>query len=189
MNEEDIKRIEKKVDLLYKIILTLDVDQSGDITTVKTVNSVIDELLPLFNLSAEKEIIKIRSYEEIKKEKEGLKSELKKLEKEYQNGNYLAKEESQLKRKMEDLTNKIEELNRITAYLVDIMELNKELYEVLLYKGLRKKLGIQGEISKGLRIERGLGKIINLANVIQKASREGINLYFIDKMDGDILHP
>ncbi len=61
MNQVDIIRIEKKVDLLYKILIELEASETFEhsIDEENFFYKFINELIPLFNLSAEKEIIKV----------------------------------------------------------------------------------------------------------------------------------
>ncbi|MBA7550951.1 hypothetical protein ES705_43482 [subsurface metagenome] len=138
----------------------------------------MDELIPLFNLSAEKEMIEFPSQEEIEKEKKELESKLEKLKKDYENGNFLAKEENKIKKKIEDLTVKLEELSEISAYRKEIDDKNKEIYDTILYQDLRRKVGL-GNYKKLMFFSSYFPKnLIDLNNLKKKLSEKGIDLSF-----------
>ena len=196
MNEEDIKRIEKKVDLLYEIILRLNVDDNNYINNEEVINSVIDDLIPLFNLSAEKEAIEIQTQEEIWELIRKCKGELEQLEKDYEKGNFLAKEEGEIKKKIKELTNDLEVLASISKSHRGLKKLNKKLYELLLFHDLRKRIGIK-RYSKVLRTNDYLTKFCDLAdlkkslsdNLKKKLSKKGIELNaFFDIDQGNRLY-
>jgi len=151
MTEEDIKRIEKKVDLLFKILLELNIDNvsSGHPYNQKYISKFMDELIPLFGLSAEKGKIKPESptQEEIKELVNDHKKELEQLEKEYEGGDYLAKEKDEITTKIRDLKEYIEELPKILHSRERIEEIYQQIYEIQLFWDLRKKLGLIKEQS------------------------------------------
>ena len=196
MNEEDIKRIEKKVDLLYEIILRLNVDDNNHINNEEVINYVIDDLIPLFNLSTEKEAIEIQNQEEIWELIRKCKGELEQLEKDYEKGNFLAKEEGKIKKKIKELTNDLEVLASISKSHRGLKKLNKKLYELLLFHDLRKRIGIK-RYSKVLRTNDYLTKFCDLAdlkkslsdNLKKKLSKKGIELKtFFDIDQGNRLY-
>ncbi len=144
MSEEDIKRIEKKVDLLYKILLELYIDDVGHPYDQKYINKFMDELIPSFELSAEKEKIKPKdpTQEGIKELANDYKKELEQLEKEYEKGDYLAKEENEITTKIRDLKRIIKELPEILHTRKRIEDIHQQIYEIHLFWDLRKKLGL-----------------------------------------------
>lgn len=157
MSEEDIKRFEKKVDLLYKILLELRIPDFGAPYDQSYINTFMDELIPLFGLSAEKEEIKgLFTQEDISKRGMELQNELKKLKKIYENGDFLAKEEETIKNKIEDLTNKLKELSEISALYNKVRDKNKEIYENGLFIDLQRKVGVSEKniVSKDIIFQR-----------------------------------
>lgn len=180
MSQEDIERIEKKVNLLYQILLTLEVDSGsdGNLNKEESFSVFMEELIPLFNLSAEKEMIEFPSEEETEKEKKELESTLEKLEKDYENGNFLAKEENKIKKKIEDLTDKLEELSKISEFRKEVDDKNKELYEIILYQDLRRAVGL-GDYRKLMSFSFYFPKnLIDLNNLKLELSKKGIDLAF-----------
>ena len=147
MSEEDIKRIEKKVDLLFKILLELNIYEVGYPYKQEYINNFIDELIPLFELSAEKEKIKtkIPTQEEIKGLANDYIKELEQLEKKYEKGDYLAKEENEITTKIGDLKKHINDLPKILHSCVRIEEIHQQIYEIHLFWDLRKKLRLNKE--------------------------------------------
>ena len=144
MSEKDIKRIEQKVDLIFKILLELNIYDVGYPYNQDYINNFIDELTPLFKLSAEKEKIKPESptQEEIKELTNDYKSELEQLKKDYEKGNYLAKEGNEITTKIRDLKKHIEELPKILHSRERIEDIHQQIYEIHLFWDLRKKLGL-----------------------------------------------
>ncbi|MFX1504028.1 MAG: hypothetical protein ACFFDH_23910 [Promethearchaeota archaeon] len=137
MSEEDIKRIEKKVDLLYKILLKSD--------NVYAVYQYLEEFIPLFNLSIE---IKERpegiiSNEEFltmaKKEHE----ELNKLSSKFKDENLSVKEHKELPPQIKFQEDKLKDLEHISKLYVGIINLEKLLREELLKLNLQEKIGLE----------------------------------------------
>ncbi|KKN47730.1 hypothetical protein LCGC14_0659990 [marine sediment metagenome] len=143
MNEENIKRIEKKVNLLYKILLEKSYDKDYSYNQ-KYINGFMNELIPLFELSAEKEKIKpeIPTPEEIKKLLKDYISESEQLKKDYEKGDYLAKEKNEIITRIGDLKENIKELADIFHTHKRIEDIHQEIYETHLHWDLRKKLGL-----------------------------------------------
>lgn len=145
MSQEDITRIEKKVNLLYQILLKLEAyDTSLNIREV--FHGFMNELNPLFNISAEREgIEKVPSQEEMDKWKNLLENRLMKLEEIYNNGNYLAKEEDEIKNKIGDISSYLREwdeiINNIRSDYKEIEDKNKDIYGRNSLMNLEKKLG------------------------------------------------
>ena len=155
MSEEDIKRIEEKVDLLYKILLELEVD---DIVPYNEeyINNFMDELIPLFGLSAEEvEIEKLPTPKEINELKSRLETELSRLEKIRDSRDFLTKDEVKIYDKIEDIEDYLECWNNdwdssgVVAGMFkikeDIMYKNTQIYKRNLFIALNKKLGIDIE--------------------------------------------
>jgi len=159
MSEENIKRIEKKVDLLYKILLELhiDYDFGGQPYNQDYINSFMDELIPLFGLSVEEiEIERLPTQKEINELKSGLETELNRLKRIYESGNFLAKEENKIKNKIEEITEYLRcwdyDWDCYSSGIVapefcfkskeEITNKNKQIYERSLFVGLKKKLGL-----------------------------------------------
>ena len=147
MSEENIKRIEKKVDLLYKILLELYIDDFGHPYSQRYINKFMGKLVPLFGLSAKKGKIipEDPTQEEIKELTNDYKSELEQLEIKYEKGDYLAKEKNEITTKIRDLKKLIEEIPNILHSRARIEEIYQEIYEVHLFWDLRKKLGLPKE--------------------------------------------
>lgn len=153
MSEEDItlivkniKRIEKKVDLLYGIILSLDVDNYHHLNNDEIINHVMDDLIPLFSLSAEKEEIGIIPTKEETKEWESkLKTELNRLKKIYESGDFLAKDEDKIKKKIGKITSYLQRWNKMIGRIYYdykmIEKRNKQIYKKTLFWDLKGKLG------------------------------------------------
>jgi len=153
MSEEDItlivkniKRIEKKVDLLYEIILSLDVDNYYQLNNEKIINLRMDDLIPLFSLSAEKEEIgKIPTKEETKEWESKLKTELSRLKRIYESGDFLAKDEDKIKKKIGNITSYLQRWNKMIGRIYYdykmIEKRNKQIYKKTLFWDLKGKLG------------------------------------------------
>jgi len=161
MSEEDIKRIEKKVDLLYKILLDLEVDSVGHPYNYTYISNFFDDLIPLFNLSANKNIIKIPNEQEVKKSEDNLKDELEKLKRDYNEGNYIAKEKGKLEVEMEKIQDKIEELSNITRHRKDVVNLNEDINKVLLFQSLKNRFGLKQKYPYTLVISNDLLKFLH----------------------------
>jgi len=159
MSEEDIKRIEKKVDLLYKILLESDVvgyvDYLGHPYNQKYgINKFMDELIPLFGLSAVEADLDIPPIlkETLKELKSKLETELSRLQNIYKSGNFLAKDEDIIKNKIADITDYLEcwdlawdesgVVEGIFKTKDDIMYKIKQIHERSLFMDLEKKLGL-----------------------------------------------
>lgn len=152
MSEEDIKRIEKKVDLLYKILLELKVDYIGYPYDQEYINKFIDELIPLFGLSGIEIDIEFTQSETMEELKNKLETELSRLKKVYENGDFLAKDENTIKNKIENITDYLQTwdwdvdesgvVEGILSQKEDIINKSKNIYEISLFVDLKKKLGL-----------------------------------------------
>jgi len=179
MSEEDIKRIEKKVDLLYKILLELYIDElDGHPYSREYINNFMEELIPLFGLSGvEVKIEKLPTPKEIKELKNRLVSNLSRLKEIYESGNFLAKEEDKIKNKIEEITGYLQcwdddwDSSGVVAGMFkseeEIINKNEQIYERSLFADLKKKLGL-GVESVYMAWEGDYGGEKKLINLIEK---------------------
>ena len=149
MSEENIERIEKKVDLLYRILLELYIDEVGH-----PYSNFMDELVPLFELSGIEVDIDISfiQKETMQELKNKLEAELSRLEKIYESGNFLAKKKSTIMNKRWDISkclrawdgwhNEYGVVKSIYGAKEYIINESKSVYEESLFQDLRKKLGV-----------------------------------------------
>lgn len=179
MNEETLNRIEKKVDLLYKIVLHLGGTVGDSYYEEDFFDRFMNQLIPLFNVTTEKEIIKIPNAEELQREETKIGEELNRLKKDYENGNYIAKEENILKRKIENLTDDLEALSGISECREDLEKLNQEVYELRLFHDLKRKVGLH-DMKNFIRIKSYLTKYFDVVKVKNTLDKEGISLLFDD---------
>lgn len=147
MSEKNIKRIEKKVDLLYKILLELNVDYVGYPYNQEYINKFMDELIPLFGLSGVEMDIEITQKETMQELESKLKTELSRLKKVYESGNFLAKDGDKIKDKIANITNYLQEWDvyvneRILAPKEDIISRSEDICKRSLFVDLKKKLGL-----------------------------------------------
>ena len=197
MTEEDIKRIEKKVDLLYKILLELNVGDIGHPYNQEYINKFMNEIIPLFKLSAEEvDIEKSSTPKEINELKSGLETELSRLKKVYESGDFLAKDEVKIKNKIEGITDYLEcwddtwDSSGVVAGMFknreEIMNKNKQIYERTLFVDLKRKLGLDvgdayisyetdysGELKRISLIEKRNAFKKNLKDTIEKIRNLG----------------
>jgi len=144
MSEEDIKRVEDKVNLLYKILLELKEDYLSHPYKRTYILNFIDELIPLFNISAKKEIIKdLPNQGVIDKNIQELLDELEKLEKDYEDGNFLAKDREKLNIEIKNLTDSLSLYKKINNVRKEIEDSNTEIYNIRLFEELKNKLRIE----------------------------------------------
>ncbi|KKK50368.1 hypothetical protein LCGC14_3125730, partial [marine sediment metagenome] len=169
MSEEDIKRIENKVDLLYKYLFEL--GEEDDVPIL--FEEFLDELIPLFNLSSKnEEFIKIEE-----RPQNIIKSELEDLESSFKQGNYLARDERKIQIKIDALKEELEKA-KIGQYNKEQLEnLNKEIHKTLLYQDFRKKMGSTTEHRAVIfDIDPTLMKKIDIQKVKSELSKEGIHM-------------
>ena len=148
MTEDQLKRIEAKIDLLYKILLNLEVDTIGHPYDHKYLKGFSNELVDLFSIELspldnvqEKLVSKLRAdFKELETKYFQLKSK-------FEEKNYLAKDEIALKSELGNLEEnylKIQELNENVNLLEEIiLELNQVADSIILYVKLHEKLGIE----------------------------------------------
>jgi len=87
MIENDIERIERKVDLFLKILLGLKIRRIGHLYNRKYIGDYIEELVVVYNLSAERDIIdNYPTQKELQNWKTNLNYELIKLKQDYEIG-------------------------------------------------------------------------------------------------------
>jgi len=190
LTEEDIKRIEKKVDLLYKILLELNISydfDSGHPYDRDYINTFMDELIPLFGLSAEyeDEIVKLPTPKELNELKSGLETELSRLKKVYESGDFLAKDEVKIKKKMEEITDYLEnwggvwDSSGVVAGMIknreEIMNRNTQIYERTLFVELKRKLGLDVEDTYTL-FEIDYDEEYKVTNLVEKRNAFKKNL-------------
>ena len=143
MSEEDIKRIEKKIDVLYRIVSGIE-----GLEVINPISKIdyLDELVPLFNLSVQtnlfEEFEKVRKLLMVEFEKaEEVKSKLDKLENDYRTGNFLEKEKDKMRGMVSNQSYKYKALNKMAEHF------QRELYDKKRFRGrflwlnMRKKLG------------------------------------------------
>ena len=179
MSEKNIERIEKKVDLLYKILLELNVDYVGHPYDQEYINRFMSELVPLFGLSGVETDIEITQKETIKELENNLKTELSRLKKIYESGDFLAKDEDKIKNKMGDITSYLQEWDVVVDEWIlagkeDLINKSKDLYKKGLFLDLKKKLGLLDKSS----MINGLIREVNdskksLNNTIEKIRNLG----------------
>jgi len=148
---EDIT--EKKVNLFFKILLSLNVPRIGHPYNRKYIDGYIDELIPVYNLFAEKDVIdNYPSQEKIENWKRKINNELIKLKQDYSSGTILIKEQDSTKARIKVLENKLSYLLNLSGNKKIFEKKNTELYRINLFKDLQKKLGITEEYDTyGLR--------------------------------------
>ncbi len=156
MSVEDIKRIEKKVDLLYRILLSLNIPEVEGPYDQSYMSDFMTELIPLFNLTGdsgiERSIIKeIISLEELDEWDRETKEKLAKLEKTYKAKEYMAKDEGEIISKIRSLSKLLSGLTEIRdARNKFIYKLEKELKDdkgdermIKLFFELQSKVGLK----------------------------------------------
>jgi len=142
MEQEDIKRIEQKVDLLYRMHLDDNINFRNN----------LDELIPLFNLSVEidDKIEKMRGLitvkvKELFEKGEEIENKLNKLKSDYKAGNFLAKEEEKTKTLIYNQEEKYKALIQIGKDYRSVKWSEEALREELLMINLKEKVGIELE--------------------------------------------
>jgi len=133
---ENEERIEKKIDLLYKLHL----ESNDELNFRKHLN----ELIPLFDLSIEMEEIKIKGFvaEKLIEDEKKIRSELDKLKSDREAGNFLAKDKEKIVEMIYNYEEKYEALKRIAKSYDRIKDHKEALQEELLMINLKEKLGI-----------------------------------------------
>ena len=144
MSEDDIKRIEKKIDVLYKIVSGI-----GGIEVVNPISNddYLDELVPLFNISIDTNLFE--EYEKVRKllmvefkKGEEVKNKLDKLENDYRTGNFLEKEKDKMREMVSNQSYKYEALNKMAERFERDMNDKKEFRGRFLWLNMREKLGV-----------------------------------------------
>lgn len=143
MIENDIERIEKKIDLFFKILLNLKIKPIGHLYNRKYIDNYIDELVCVYDLAAEKDIINdYPTQDEIQKWKNSLNTELDGLKQDYENGNLLVKEQTVAKILIKDLGYKLGQISKLSENKKKFEDKNTETYKINLFRDLQVKLGI-----------------------------------------------
>ena len=144
MSEDDIKRIEKKIDVLYKIV-------SG-IGGIKVVNPIsnddyLDELVPLLNISIDTNLFE--EYEKVVKllmiefkKGEEMKNKLDKLENDYETGNFLKKEGDKMQKMIGNQYEKYRVLNKMAESFQRNINNKKRFRGKFLWLNMKEKLGV-----------------------------------------------
>ncbi|MFW9867552.1 MAG: hypothetical protein ACFFEN_15765 [Candidatus Thorarchaeota archaeon] len=145
MNEnKDLERIEKKIDLLFKILLELYVEDIGHPYDFKYLSKFSDEIAILYDLNMKKETHKIQFPN--KGELEDKEIELEKIQKEYKEGNYLAKDKENIEEQITQLKEEMKKLKKFSQNREKIEEaitiVNQRVYNIGIYLKLREKLGL-----------------------------------------------
>lgn len=149
MIENDVERTEKKVDLLFKVLLGLKVKHIGYLYNRKYIENYMDDLIPIYDLFVKKDIIEnYPTQEEIQKWERKLHNEHIKLKQDYGEGNFLAKEQDTIKLRMRYLENKLDQMSKLSKNKEKFENKNIELYNINLFKDLQTKLGITREYDR-----------------------------------------
>ena len=115
------------------------------INNEEVINIVMDDLIPLFGLSAKKEEVdKLPTRKETKDWESKLKIELSRLQKIHESGDFLAKDEDKIKKKIENITRYLQRWNKMIGGIYHdykkIENKNKEIYKEDLFLDFKKKL-------------------------------------------------
>ena len=144
MSEEDIKRIEKKIDMLYKIVCGIG---GHEVENPICDNDYLDELVPLFNFSINTNLIE--KYEKVVKllmiefkKGEEMKNKLDKLENDYKTGNFLEKEKDKMKETVGNQREKYRALNKLAESFQRNRYDKKEFRGKFLWLSMKEKLGV-----------------------------------------------
>ena len=148
MTEDQLKRIEGKIDLLYKILLKLDVDMIGHPYDHKYLKGFSNELVDLFSIElSPPDNVQEKLVKKLRADSKELETKYSQLKSKFEEKNYLAKDEIALKSELENLEEnylKIHELNENVTLLEEIiLELNQVADSIILYVKLHQKLGIE----------------------------------------------
>ena len=180
MIENDIERIEKKVDLFFKILLGLKVDIVGynhNLYSRKYIDDYIVDLIPVYGLDAEKDTIEnYPTQETIQDWEKKLNDKLVRLKQDYGQGNFLAKEKDAIKTKIKYLGNKLDRLLELSNTKLKFEIKNIEVHSINLFRDLEKKLGITEEYDS-----YGFRKLIREKDVLRTSIKdliEEISIFF-----------
>lgn len=165
MSEEDIKRIEKKIDVLYKIVCGIE-----GIEVINPISGVdhLDELVPLFNLSVDTKLFE--EYEKVEKlllvefeKAEEVKNKLGVLENDYKTGNFLEKEKDKMWEMVNNQRRKYKALNKMAEHIERVIYDKKEFRRDCLWLNIREKLGLispEDYIKHKKELERRFKRVI-----------------------------
>ena len=144
MSEEDIKRIEKKIDMLYKIVCGI-----GGYEVINPIcdDDYLDELVPLLNISIDTNLFE--EYEKVVKllmiefkKGEEMKNKLDKLENDYETGNFLKKEGDKMQKMIRNQNGKYRALNKMAESFQRNINDKKEFRRRFLWLNMKEKLGV-----------------------------------------------
>ena len=149
MSENNINRIERKVDLLYKFLLDLYVPDIGLPYDMDYLWEFSDEIISVFNLDVKENYLNFdfKGIEELAEKKNKIKSVIDAFDK----GNYLAKEKDALQNEIRLLRTQVDLLEEIDNNREQIKETIKKLntnvlQKMSMYTAFRKKLGLHPEV-------------------------------------------
>ncbi len=144
MSEEDIKRIEKKIDMLYKIVCGIG---GYEVENPICDNDYLDELVPLLNISVDtnlfeeyEKVVKL-SMIEFKKGEE-MKNKLDKLENDYETGNFLKKEGDKMQKMIRNQNGKYRALNKMAERFQRSIYDKERFRGKFLWLNMKEKLGV-----------------------------------------------
>ena len=160
--DKHIKRIEKKVDLLYKMHLEKTDDGIG-------LRCFSDELIPLFNISVgTKLFIKLEELMKVVvvefKKAEEVENKLNNLENDYETGNFLANERDKILLMVDNQRKKYKALVKMAEHVKGIEYDKKRLCEEFLLLNLKEKLVMslsENDIEHKKRLEEEFKEVIN----------------------------
>lgn len=147
MSEKDMNRIERKVDLIFKILLNKYVDYIGHPYDFEYLEQFKDEIISLFDLPISEpdkleNLIKFPSQEDIKKKENELNNEIELFKK----GEYLAKDRYDLVKKLYEIKDQVDEMIILDKNREKIKKKYEEGLELLkptcFYLELREKLNL-----------------------------------------------
>ncbi len=170
MTDIDLERVEKKVDLILKVLLDLNLPDVGYPYDYDYLCNYNEELALLYNLNVAKDKYKIQipAIEEL----EETESKLRNLQEKYKAGNYLAKDKEDIKKQIDKLNIRYSLLCRFQENRKKIekalKEVNNDVYNIQTYLELRKKVGLPEIRENGFKQENDLLNAEALINKLKK---------------------
>ncbi|MFX0029721.1 MAG: hypothetical protein ACFE8B_10965 [Candidatus Hermodarchaeota archaeon] len=170
MNDKDLERIEKKIDLLFKILLELNVEHIGYPYDFKYLSNHGEEIRAFYSLDIEKERHRIQFPS--KKEVDETQTKLEKLQKKYTDGDYLAKEKQEIEDQIKSLEEKLEEFEKFNKNRKIIEEalikVNNELFKIETYLALRRELGLSEKPKMSYTLDWWLNHLAEILEISKK---------------------
>ena len=171
MIEDDVKRVERKVDLFFKVVLGLKMHIAGhdhNLYSRKYIDKHIADLIPVYDLSSEKDTIEnYPTQETIQTWERKLNTELVRLKTDYKQGNFLAKEKDEIKTNIKNLGNKLDRLLELSNNKLKFESKSIEIHKINLFRDLEKKLGITKEYDS-----YGFRKLIREKDTLKTSIRD-----------------